>query len=109
MTARAARLSATRREREQVTPLELFFDLVFVLALTQCTALMADVPTWQGIGQAMLNAVRQQIDPYLSAGNALIDDIIDPRETRPTIAKALKMARNKRVEKPKKRHGVMPV
>jgi acetyl-CoA carboxylase carboxyltransferase component len=59
--------------------------------------------------EAMLNAVRAQIDPYLSAGNALIDDIIDPRETRPTIAKALRMARNKQVEKPKKRHGVMPV
>ena len=48
MTARPARLSATLREREQVTPLELFFDLVFVLALTQCTALMADVPSWEG-------------------------------------------------------------
>ena len=48
VTARAGRLSATLREREQVTPLELFFDLVFVLALTQCTALMADVPTGRG-------------------------------------------------------------
>jgi acetyl-CoA carboxylase carboxyltransferase component len=59
--------------------------------------------------EAMLNAVRQNIDPYISAGNAMIDDIIDPRETRPTIAKALRMARSKHVEKPKKRHGVMPV
>jgi low temperature requirement protein LtrA len=42
------------REGERVSPLELFFDLVFVLALTQCTALMADNPTWEGIGQAML-------------------------------------------------------
>ncbi len=32
-------------------PLELFFDLVFVLALTQCTALMADEPTWAGVAQ----------------------------------------------------------
>ncbi|HEV7614696.1 MAG TPA: carboxyl transferase domain-containing protein, partial [Solirubrobacterales bacterium] len=59
--------------------------------------------------EAMLNAVRQQIDPYIAAGNAVIDDIIDPRETRPTIVKALRMARNKQVQKPKKRHGVMPV
>jgi acetyl-CoA carboxylase carboxyltransferase component len=59
--------------------------------------------------EAMLNAVREQIDPYIAAGNAVIDDVIDPRETRPTIAKALKMARNKQVQKPKKRHGVMPV
>ena len=59
--------------------------------------------------EAMLNAVRQQIDPYIAAGNAVIDDIIDPRETRPTIVKALRMARDKQVDKPKKRHGVMPV
>jgi acetyl-CoA carboxylase carboxyltransferase component len=59
--------------------------------------------------EAMLNAVREQIDPYIAAGNAVIDDIIDPRETRPTIVKALRMARNKHVTKPKKRHGVMPV
>ena len=42
------------RERESVTPLELFFDLVFVLAITQCTALMADTPTWQGLAKGML-------------------------------------------------------
>ena len=37
----------------RVTPLELFFDLVFVLALTQCTALMARDPTWEGIGRGL--------------------------------------------------------
>jgi acetyl-CoA carboxylase carboxyltransferase component len=57
----------------------------------------------------MLDAVRKQIDPYIAAGNAVIDDIIDPRETRPTIVGALRMARTKHVEKPAKRHGVMPV
>jgi low temperature requirement protein LtrA len=35
-------------------PLELFFDLVFVLAITQCTSLMSDDPTWRGIGHGML-------------------------------------------------------
>lgn len=59
--------------------------------------------------EAMLNAVRERIDPYIAAGNAVIDEIIDPRETRPTIVKALRMARDKQVEKPRKRHGVMPV
>ena len=59
--------------------------------------------------EAMLNAVREQIDPYIAAGNAVIDDIIDPRETRPTIVKALRMAKDKQVRKPRKRHGVMPV
>ncbi len=59
--------------------------------------------------EAMLNAVREQIDPYIAAGNAVIDDIIDPRETRPTIVRALRMAKDKQVRKPRKRHGVMPV
>ena len=42
------------RDDDRVSPLELFFDLVFVLALTQCTALMAADPTWHGVAQAML-------------------------------------------------------
>src|SRR5436190_15804361 len=42
------RLTAVLRQDERVTPLELFFDLVFVLALTQCTALMSATPTWKG-------------------------------------------------------------
>jgi low temperature requirement protein LtrA len=35
-------------------PLELFFDLVFVLAITQCTSLMSDDPTWRGLGHGVL-------------------------------------------------------
>ena len=46
---RPRRLSPVRREGARVMPLELFFDLVFVLAITQCTALMADDPTWAGV------------------------------------------------------------
>jgi len=49
-----SRLGATLREGERVTPLELFFDLVFVLAITQCTALMAHHPTWSGLVQGLL-------------------------------------------------------
>jgi low temperature requirement protein LtrA len=39
---------------QRVTALELFFDLVFVFAITQVTALMADDPTWRGLGQGLL-------------------------------------------------------
>ena len=52
--SRSRRLTAVMRQEERVTPLELFFDLVFVLALTQCTALMAEEPTWKGLGQGLL-------------------------------------------------------
>jgi len=39
---------------KRVAPLELFFDLVFVFALTQVTQLMSEQPTWTGLGQGML-------------------------------------------------------
>src|SRR5918995_3621093 len=39
---------------KRVAPLELFFDLVFVFALTQVTALMSEKPTWEGLGEGML-------------------------------------------------------
>ncbi len=71
------RLRANLRSDGRVSPLELFFDLVFVLALTQCTALMADVPTWQGVAQAML---------VLSAlwwswiGYAWLTSVVDPED-----------------------------
>lgn len=57
----------------------------------------------------LIEGIRRTIDPYIAAGNAMIDDIIDPRETRPTIIRALEMAEGKRVERPRKKHGVMPV
>ena len=38
----------------RVTPLELFFDLVFVLAITQVTAMLADDPTWAGLARGLL-------------------------------------------------------
>jgi low temperature requirement protein LtrA len=43
-----------KRDHARVTPLELFFDLVFVLALTQCTALMASESSWRGLAEGLL-------------------------------------------------------
>jgi len=57
----------------------------------------------------MIDGIRKTIDPYIAAGNAMVDDIIDPRETRPVVCRALEMAASKRVERPWKKHGVMPV
>ncbi len=48
-------MSEVEREQEhQVTPLELFFDLVFVFAITQVTSLLAHDPTWGGVLRGML-------------------------------------------------------
>ena len=52
--SRRSRLAHIRREGERVTTLELFFDLVFVLAITQCTALMSHDQTWSGLAQGLL-------------------------------------------------------
>src|SRR4051812_18432870 len=57
----------------------------------------------------MIEGIRKTIDPYVAAGNAMVDDVIDPRETRPVVIKALEMAATKRVQRPWRKHGVTPV
>ncbi len=73
----ASRLSATLREGERVTPLELFFDLVFVLAITQCTALMSHHPTWDGLVQGLLVLGMLW---WAWTGYAWLTSVIDPEE-----------------------------
>ena len=53
--------------------------------------------------------VRASIDPYVAAGWAMVDDIIDPAETRQAICTALRAAQGKRVDRPWRKHGVAPV
>ncbi len=57
----------------------------------------------------LIEGFRKMFDVYIAAGNDLIDDVIDPRQTRETICRGLEMAQSKRVERPWKRHGVIPV
>jgi methylmalonyl-CoA decarboxylase subunit alpha len=59
--------------------------------------------------QELIDAYRKIIDVYIPAKSAMIDDVIDPRETRPVICRALEMAEGKRVDRPWKRNGVVPV
>ena len=40
----------------------------------------------------MVDNFKEIIDPYIAAGNDMVDDIIDPRETRPRIIRGLEMA-----------------
>ena len=47
--------------------------------------------------------------PYIAAARGYVDDIIDPRETRPRLVSALEMLRNKRDENPVKKHGNIPL
>jgi low temperature requirement protein LtrA len=48
------RVTARTEGEERVTPLELFFDLVFVFAITQVTGLVSAHPTWQGLAQGLV-------------------------------------------------------
>jgi len=57
----------------------------------------------------LIENFKKMFDVYIAAGNDLIDDVIDPRETRATICRGLEMAENKHVERPYKKSGVVPV
>ena len=78
-TERAHRPHVTTvlRDEGRVTALELFFDLVFVLALTQCTALKAGEPTWTGLakGVAVLGVMW-----WCWVGYVWLCSVVDPEE-----------------------------
>jgi low temperature requirement protein LtrA len=67
-------------EREQrVTPLDLFFDLVFVFAITQVTSFLSRYPTWSGLLRAFLI-----LGMLLWAWSAYawLTNTLDPEETK---------------------------
>ncbi|MCH7992454.1 MAG: acyl-CoA carboxylase subunit beta [Gemmatimonadetes bacterium] len=47
--------------------------------------------------------------PYVAAARGYVDDVIDPRDTRPRLISALDMLRNKRDENPPRKHGNIPL
>ncbi len=47
--------------------------------------------------------------PYIAAGRGYLDDVIDPRDTRPRLIDALAMLRTKRDRNPPKKHGNIPL
>jgi acetyl-CoA carboxylase carboxyltransferase component len=51
----------------------------------------------------------QFANPYVAAARGFIDDVIEPRETRPRLINALQMLQNKRDENPPKKHGNIPL
>jgi low temperature requirement protein LtrA len=77
------------REVERVKPLELFFDLVFVLAITQCTTLMVDHPTWEGIAQGMLVLALLW---WAWTAYAWLTSVVDPEEGSVRLALFAAMA-----------------
>ncbi len=53
--------------------------------------------------------IRETISPYVAAGWAMIDDVIDPAETRRAIVRGLVQAEGKKVERAWRKHGNIPV
>jgi propionyl-CoA carboxylase beta chain len=47
--------------------------------------------------------------PYIAAGRGYLDDIIDPRDTRPMLIEALDTLKGKRDKNPPKKHGNIPL
>ena len=58
---------------------------------------------------AMADELRKNIDPYVAAGHAAVDDVIDPAETRHAIWRGLQVSRTKQIDRPWRKHGVLPV
>ncbi|WP_106497207.1 acyl-CoA carboxylase subunit beta [Lentibacillus sp. Marseille-P4043] len=60
--------------------------------------------------QEKIDTYREKFaNPYVAAGLGMIDDVIDPRETRIKLMQALEMLYNKQEDRPKKKHGNIPL
>jgi low temperature requirement protein LtrA len=86
---RAPYVTAVLRGDERVTPLELFFDLVFVLAITQCSALMVHEPTWAGLAKGLLVLGMLW---WSWVGYAWLTSVVDPEEGTVRLALFAAMA-----------------
>src|SRR3954468_17673079 len=83
------RLSPSLREGERVRPLELLFDLVFVLAITQCTALVVASPSWGRLAEAVLVLALLW---WAWTAYAWLTSVVDPEEGAVRIALIAAMA-----------------
>ncbi|MBA4495032.1 methylmalonyl-CoA carboxyltransferase [Paenactinomyces guangxiensis] len=62
------------------------------------------------IRKAKIQEYREKFsNPYVAAAHGMVDDVIDPRETRKKLKSALEMLRNKRETRPAKKHGNIPL
>ena len=57
----------------------------------------------------LVELIQKNIDIYKVAGWAFVDDVIDPRDTRRAVAWGLELSEHKRVERPAKKRGILPV
>ncbi|NLA05921.1 MAG: hypothetical protein GX881_09460 [Firmicutes bacterium] len=48
-------------------------------------------------------------NPYIAAARGWVDEVIEPRQTRACLLQALQVAGNKRIQRPPRKHGNMPL
>jgi acetyl-CoA carboxylase carboxyltransferase component len=61
------------------------------------------------VKKSIVDMIQKNIDIYKVAGWGLVDDVIDPRDTRRVIAWGLELSRHKKIERPAKKRGIVPV
>lgn len=62
------------------------------------------------VRQEKIDTYREKFaNPYIAAGLGMVDDVIDPRETRIKLIEALEMLKNKHEDRPKRKHGNIPL
>jgi methylmalonyl-CoA decarboxylase subunit alpha len=71
--------------------------------------LFGDAPPPPEVKQGIVDMLQKNIDVMKVAGWGLIDEVIDPRDTRRAIAWGLELSRHKHLERPAKRRGIIPV
>ena len=71
--------------------------------------LFGDAPPPPEMKAMIVAQIQKNIDVMKVAGWGLVDDVIDPRDTRRAIAWGLELARHKRVERAPKKRGIIPV
>jgi methylmalonyl-CoA decarboxylase subunit alpha len=61
------------------------------------------------VRQQIVGMIQQNIDVYKVAGWGLVDDVIDPRDTRRAVAWGLELASHKTIDRPHRKRGIIPV
>jgi propionyl-CoA carboxylase beta chain len=71
---------------------------------------IAEAPDPEAKRAELIAMYREQFaNPYVAASRGYLDDVIEPRETRPRLINALEMLQNKRDTNPPKKHGNIPL
>jgi propionyl-CoA carboxylase beta chain len=71
---------------------------------------ISESPAPDAMTDEKINEYREKFaHPYIAAGRGYLDDIIDPRDTRPRLIEALDTLRTKRDRNPPKKHGNIPL